>query len=514
MSFLNLKTLTLGAVILTSQNLFAQQEVEDTRNLVNLGPNVNSTAIEIHPLISADGKSLFYVREDYEDNSNFQDIWISELDENGKWQPAKKLKGPLNSIESNSVLAVSPDGKKLIIQGFFKKGKFHGKGCSITRLTQDGWSTPEGIEIEHYTHLDKGKYNDVAISNDHKVMIFSFSQHYESLDNDLYISFRKEDGTYTKPEPLPSNINVKGHMEFAPFLASDNKTLYFASDRPGGLGETDIYKTQRTDDTWMKWSDPVNMGKKINGPGRDGYYALDSRGTHAYMVSDKNSIGLADIVMVELEQEHRPDPVVLVKGKTFDAKTNKPIEAIIEFHDYPVDSVNGEANTDHASGSYTITFPYDEKYVITAHAHGYVSSFDTISFQNRGEHMEIIKDYYLTPIVKGEVVVLKHVNFASNSAILEPESYVELDKTYRFLHQNPEVKILIGGHTDNSGTPETNLTLSDNRAKAVRAYLISKGIDPERMEAEGYGQTKPVAPNDTPENMRLNRRVEFTITQE
>jgi outer membrane protein OmpA-like peptidoglycan-associated protein len=506
------KSILLVVVASTFWNSYGQQQ--DNRNLINLGPNINSKSIEINPHISADGKTLYFVREDHEQNSNFQDIWVSELDDKGQWKPAHKLEKPLNTAESNSVVSVSPDGNKLMIKGFYKKGKVHGAGYSIARQIKEGWSAPEGIVIDHYTTLDKGEFNNACISNDEKILIFSLCPEHQGKDNDLYISFRKEDRNYTKPVRIGGNMNTKGYMEFAPFLASDNKTLYFSSDRPGGLGATDIYMTERLDDTWLKWSDPINLGDKINGPGRDGYYTLDAKGTHAYMVSDKNSLGLADIVMVKLEEHHKPDPVVLVRGNIYDIKTNKPIDAFLEYHEYPVDTIHGEVHTDHESGTYSITFPYGDRYVVTAHAHGYVTSFDTLSLHHEGEYTEMMINYYLTPIVKGEKVVLKHVNFETNSAILQPESFVELDKVAKFLSENPEVKILIGGHTDNQGTPEKNLTLSDNRAKSVMNYLISKGINAERLQSKGFGQTQPMADNSSEENKHLNRRVEFTITEE
>ena len=207
-------------------------------------------------------------------------------------------------------------------------------------------------------------YNGACISADEKVLFFSLCTTHQGTDNDIYVSFKKEDGSYTAPVILGSNINFKGNMEFAPFLASDNQTLYFASDRPGGLGLTDIYKTTRLDDSYQKWSDPVNLGPKINSAGRDAYYTLDAKGTNAYMVSDVNSIGLADIVMIALAEEHKPKPVVLLKGKVFDAKTNKAIAGQIEYHEYPVDTVKGGTNTDHESGTYTIIFPYEDKFVI------------------------------------------------------------------------------------------------------------------------------------------------------
>jgi OOP family OmpA-OmpF porin len=505
-----LKNLLLILIIFSTFKSIAQ----DQRKLVNLGPNINSTEIDISPVISADGKSLYFVREGHEQNQNFQDIWLSELGADGKWQPARRLEKPLNTSESNSVVSVSTDGNKLFVKGQYKKGKLIHKGFSFSRLTKEGWSEPEGLKIDNYTAFDKGKYNNACISHDEKIIIYSLCPVTNGVDNDLYISFKKEDGSYTEPLSLGDSINKKGFMDFAPFLAPDNQTLYFASDRPGGLGATDIYKTTRQDDSWKKWSTPVNMGPKTNGAGRDGYYTLDARGMNAYMVSDENSIGKADIVLIQLELKNRPNPVALLRGNVYDAKTNKMIEALVEYHEYPVATIKGETHTDHETGKYSVVLPYSEKFVISAHAHGYVASFDTLNYVNATEYTEQTKDFYLTPIIKGEKVVLKHVNFETNSAVLESSSFIELDKVAEFLIENPEVKILIGGHTDNAGLAEKNLTLSEARAKSVMEYVLSKGVTVDRLESKGFGQTQPIVANDTPENMRINRRVDFTITQE
>jgi OOP family OmpA-OmpF porin len=199
----------------------------------------------------------------------------------------------------------------------------------------------------------------------------------------------------------------------------------------------------------------------------------------------------------------------------YDAKTNKIImDGLVEYHEYPAAVIKGEAPTDHETGKYTIVLPYSEKFVVSAHAHGYVASFDTLNYANATEYTEITKDFYLTPIIKGEKVILKHVNFETNSAVLESSSFIELDKVAEFLIENPEVKILIGGHTDNAGFADKNLTLSEARAKSVMDYILSKGVTPDRLESKGYGQTQPIVANDTPENMRTNRRVDFTIMQE
>lgn len=510
---LHLKEALLGLAF-TGSIFIASAQQKDERLFVNLGSNVNTTAIEINPHISADGKTLYFIRDGHEQNENSQDIWYAELGEDGKWKPAQRAVNTLNASEANSVVSVSPDGNRLMVKGDYRRGKLHDKGYSFSQLTKTGWNAPKAIKIEHYSALDKGLYDGACTSADEKVLIFSMCSTHKGTDNDLYVSVKKEDGSYTHPQVLGANINTKGSMDFSPFLASDNHTLYFASDRPGGLGLTDIYKTTRLDDSFLNWSDPVNMGPKINSAGKEGYYTLDAKGTHAYMVSDVNSIGLADIVTIVLEEEHKPKPVVLLRGNVFDVKTKKAIDARIEYHEYPVDTVRGATNTDHETGTYSIIFPYEEKYIISARAHGYVTSFDTISFPVQNQYSEVVRDFQLTPIIKGEKVVLKHVNFETNKAILDTTSFIELDKVAEFLIENPEVKIMIGGHTDNAGVADKNLKLSDARAKTVMNYLLTKNVKADRLTSKGFGQTQPIVANDSPERMRTNRRVEFTITEE
>jgi OmpA-OmpF porin, OOP family len=479
-------------------------------DLINLGSNVNSKAIEINPHISGDGKTLFFVREGHEENKNFQDIWMAETDESGRWKPAVRLGAPLNTAEINGVESVSADGNKLLIEGYYKHGKFYSDGCSITRRTKDGWSVPEGINIAHFSFYDQGKYNNMCLSDDEKIMIFSICPVEDGEDNDLYISFKKADKSYSKPVRIGGKVNSKGHMDFAPFLAADNKTVYFSSNRPGGIGQTDIYKIERLDDTWLNWSEPVNLGPKVNTPGKEAYYTLDAKATHAYMVSENNSYGKADIVMVELEEHHKPKPVVMLKGFVHDARTNKPIDAALQYHDYPVDTVHGELHTDPVTGEYNITLPYDEHYAVTAHAHGYVTGFDSVSLKYEGEYVELTKHFYLTPIIRGEKVILHHVDFGVANILL-PGAKVELDKLAKFLEQNQEVNIEIGSHTSEK---DLENLISEARAKVVIEYLSSKGVKASRLSSKGYGDSKPILPNDTDERKKMNDRVEFTITQE
>ena len=212
--------------------------------------------------------------------------------------------------------------------------EYEGVAFSLRRRERTGWSQPQKLEIEGLKDLAKGMFHGW-----HRwqpmggSMILYFGEQLMDEKNDLYVSFLKEDGSWSRPEGLGKDINTE-HSEAAPFIASDGKTLYFASDRPGGEGNYDIYRTQRSDDSWKKWSKPINLGPPINTPSFDAYYTIDAAGEYAYMVSEEESFGGSDIIRIHLKAEQRPDPVTLVSGTILDRNTGKPIAAQVEISDY------------------------------------------------------------------------------------------------------------------------------------------------------------------------------------
>ncbi|ABG59404.1 OmpA family protein [Cytophaga hutchinsonii] len=498
----------------TSKLLFAQDASEMYVHQ-NLGENINSKATELTPRISADGKIMFFVRDGHPDNKNQQDIWHSEKDSVGNWAPAKRADDKINQLPANCVWSVNADGNSLLIRGAYDNGKYLGKGFSLTRLTKNGWTDPQMLVIQDLAKVNLGENDGAYLSTDGNAIIFTMCDKKKCTLYDLFVSTKKQDGTYTRPVKLGTTVNASDFNEFAPFLAADNKTLYFSSDRPGGLGLTDVYKTERLSDTsWLNWSTPVNMGEHVNTSSKDAYYVTDAKGEYAYMVSDLNSYGSADIIRFKLKEEHKPKPVALYDGKIYNAKTKEQIlDATIEYKIYPDDSDEGVGHTDHETGQYKIILPFGHNYSVDVFAAGYVPEYDTITVGSKNEYIEITRDYYLVPIEVGQSIKLNHIYFETSKYDLLPESYYELDKVVKLLRENPKMKIEIEGHTDNQGNADKNMILSQNRAKSVMDYIISKGITADRITSKGFGITKPMVDNDTPENRQLNRRVEFTILQ-
>jgi outer membrane protein OmpA-like peptidoglycan-associated protein len=231
------------------------------------------------------------------------------------------------------------------------------------------------------------------------------------------------------------------------------------------------------------------------------------------MTNSTDTYGESDIVRVKLLEIEKPDPVVLVSGNVFNAKTKEPLSAslIYETLQDGNQAGNGVSNAD--DGAFKIVLPYDKNYLIRATADHFFAQSENLNLDSlvKAGYKEIHKDLYLMPIEIGQVVRLNNVFFDFDKWDLRPESFVELNRVVQLLQENPAIEIEMSAHTDSYGSDEYNFTLSDNRAKSVREYILSQGIDPKRIVSHGYGEAMPVAANDTPENRQLNRRVEFKI---
>ncbi len=488
----------------------------------NLGLNINSDLPELRPTISPDGKILFFICENHPANTkynsvrNSQDIWYSEKDSMGRWGEAVHMEAPLNTIHYNTVFAISPDNNRLLIRGAFKEGAFLGKGVSTSYLKKNGsWSQPDMLRVKDYYKYDRGAVSGATMANDGKTLLFYMTPDKGSFMNDIFVSFLENDGTWTEPKSLGKKINLPGYDEMTPFLAADGVTLYFSSNRPGGLGDNDIYRTTRLDKSWQKWSDPVNLGSPINTADWDAFFTLDAGGEYAYMSSSLKSYGESDIVRVKLLEKEKPNPVVLVSGNVYNAKTKKPLSASLIYETLPdgVEAGNGESSE--VDGAFKIVLPYDKNYSIRATADKFFAISENLNLDSliKAGYKEIHKDLYLVPIEVGQVVRLNNVFFDFDKYDLRPESFVELDRVVKLLSENPSIEIEMSAHTDFKGSDEYNFKLSDNRARSVRTYIITHGIAESRIVSKGYGETKPVDTNETDEGRQMNRRVEFTITK-
>lgn len=480
------------------------------QNIVNLGKNINLPNVEeLLPVVSADGNEIYYIRDMFRKsvNRNVQSLWYSSKDSTGNWKNATYLKKPFNvETTSSAVFYVSPDNNTILIRGYFKDGYRIStvEGFSFINRSKDGFANPVGIELAGFNEMSKGKYSGATLLPDGKGLILSFSEISGDAKSDLYFSKRNEDGSFKRPVKI-TNLTTDEFSEFGTFVAADNKTLYFASDRTGTMGSSDIWKTTRLDDTWLNWSTPENLGAPINTAEWDAYLYLDAKGDYAYMIK------AGDVVKIELEKKNQPKPVVLVKGRVFDKKTNQPIAASIFYENLADASNEGIAISDSAQGMYQIALPYGKNYGFSANAKNYFSISENLDLTAISEYKVIERDLYLAPFEVKQAIRINNIFFEFGKADLKSESFAELNRLVEYLAKNPSVTISIGGHTDNVGDDAMNLALSEARAKSVVNYLISKGINANRLSSKGFGESAPLMTNDSEEGRKFNRRVEFTI---
>ncbi len=510
----------------TSGGLVAQKDNIITANTIlkieNLGASVNTSLAELRPTVSADGNLLFFICENnprntkYRSVPNSQDIWFSERDSTGKWSRAVHLGYPLNTVQYNAVYWISPDNNRILIRGAFVNGAFNGKGVSMCTLTEQGnWSEPNALMIKNYSKYDRGRQSGATMGHNGQTLLLYMTPEQGSADNDLFVCFLTKDGTWTEPKNLGKKINAPETNEMTPYLAPDGVTMYFSSNREGGIGDNDIWMTKRLDNSWQKWSDPVNLGSPINTDSWDAFFTLDAGGEYAYLTTSLNTLGESDIVRVKLLEKERPKPVLMVSGNVYNIKTKQPLSASLVYETLPDGEVAGNGISAATDGAFKVVLPYDKNYSIRASADHFFAISENLNLDSliKAGHREIHKDLYLAPIEIGQVVRLNNVFFDFDKFDLRSESFVELDRVVDLLKENPAIEIEMSAHTDSKGSDEYNFRLSDNRARSVREYIVKKGIAPERIVSQGYGETKPVADNETDDGRQINRRVEFKITK-
>lgn len=477
----------------------------------NLGVGVNSRFDEIMPIISPDGKTLYFDRKDHPDNSGGiinDDIWMSTMAPGGIWTRSRNVSSPLNNSGHNFLTAISPDGNTALLGNVYESDGTMSSGLSISSRVETGWRFPRKLVIRNY--YNNNKYSEFHMGADGKTIVMTVERNDSYGSKDLYVSFLLSDGTWSQPKNLGARVNSAA-TEMSPFLAADGKTLYFSSDGFSGFGSKDMYMTRRLDDSWKRWSEPQNLGPMINSASWDAYYSIPASGEFAYFSSENNSIGKTDIFRIKLPRDLRPEPVVLVRGKVLDEKTRKPIQAKIIYETLKNGKEVGVAVSSPKTGEYTIVLPAGEKYGFRAEAEDYISLEENLDLTKITEYKELNKDLFLNKLEVNKPYVLNNIFFPPSRATLNVESYPELNRLAKFLKENSKVKIEIGGHTNNSCTESFCLKLSRDRAKSVFYYLTKKGILASRMTYVGYGSKRPKCSNATPEGKRCNRRVEFTI---
>lgn len=449
-----------------------------------------------------------------------QRVFVARRQANGDWGKAVPMQlrsvGPL----STAVIAVLPDNNTLALFGQFKDDRPECLMPLVIGAAQKGRCTPYWLTQRRGTGWEPPKRMDIAESGTSAArtsaallpslrgVVLDLQRPGGQGQRDLYLAKATGERTFSRPVSLGKGVNTAAN-DIDPTLAADGKTLYFASDRPGGLGGLDLYVTRRLDESWQRWSPPRNLGPDINTPRDDVTITMDATGLFAYQ-SIANAQGDEDIWEFALPAELRPEPVAFVHGKVQDP-AGAPVAAGIFYERLRDGRPLGRAAANLQTGDYQIALPIGEDYGFRASAKGYVSVSDRIDLRAAKAGARYRRDLQLVPLEEGSRIRLNNLFFDFNKAELLPESTAELDRLVALMQDTPGLRIRIEAHTDSVGTDAANVALSSARAKAVSAYLAAAKIPAARVESRGFGESSPAAGNDTEEGRALNRRVEFRV---
>jgi outer membrane protein OmpA-like peptidoglycan-associated protein len=475
-----------------------------------LGPNINSEYDEYFPSFTVDESELLLTRNltSKENPEGQEDFFISEK-VNGEWQKARPLGAPVNSDLNEGAPSFSSDGKLIFFTECDRPESYGSCDIYYSRLSGNKWSKPINLGPVINTAAWESQ---PSFASDGKTLYFvrGSARKKNMHDYDIYVSTITANG-WSEPKKLPANINTP-MSEQGVFIHPDNEALYFMSDGLPGMGGDDIFVSKKRPDG--TWGDPVNLGYPINTSGNEMKLIVNPKGDKAYFSSNRlGGSGGFDLYSFDLYGAVKANPVSYVKGKVVNSQSAQPVGAKFEIIDLSNGNTIVESNSDAMTGEFMVTLPTGKDYALNVSKEGFLFYSDHFSCRDSSNTKEAYHlDISLHPVVAGEKVILKNIFYETNSYDLKSESMPELQKVISFLKSNPKVTIEISGHTDNVGDVKSNQMLSEKRAKAIYDFLIKGGIEPARMIYKGYGETKPLAINDTEEGRSQNRRTEFTIT--
>lgn len=467
----------------------------------NLGDSINSTDSEYFPALTIDGQTLVFTRRLGGRN---EDFFMSHKHPEG-WSSAGALNGEINSPLNEGAQTLSLDGQLLFFTGCNFPDGYGNCDLYYSIRTRTGWSLPknmgEFINTEAWESAP-------SLSPDKRELYFASSMTGGLGGSDIWVTRRGSDGSWSEPENLGPGVNTPGN-ESSPFIHADNQTLYFTSNGHRGYGGDDLFLTRRQPDG--SWGRPENLGFPINTIENEGSMIVSADGRTAFYASDRaDSRGGLDLYTFELREDVRPVSTLWVEGQVLDSLTKTGLPSAVELVDLASGRRLSRIQTDE-EGYYMMPLPLGSDYAFHVNRKGYLFFSGNFPFSARVPDSTYRMDIPLQPVRKDAQITLRNIFFATGDFSLRPESAAELDIIVRWLQENPGVRIRINGHTDNVGQASENMTLSTRRARSVTEYLQSKGIAPARLSFQGFGSTRPVAPNTDEAGRSRNRRTDLEV---
>lgn len=473
-------------------------------NPKNLGDSINSKYLDLFPSLTADENTLVFMRRDPYGKDWNEDFYISHFVKE-HWTKARNMGDELNSIYQDGAMSLTNKGNEMYFASD-RKGGFGSVDIYYSQRKNGKWTIPVNLGAS---------VNSVAwetqpsISADGKTLYFVSTRPGGFGGSDIWMTTKNLKGLWNTPINLGPTINTK-YEEQTPFIHSDGQTLYFSSFGHPGMGSADIFYCRK--DSIGKWSTPINLGYPINTKNEENSFTVSLDGKHVYYSSEKGKEeGDLDLFYFDLPEGARPISVTYLNGIITNITSGDFLNAEVQLIDLETGNSINSFSSDATTGEYLISIPSGKNYALNVSKNGFLFHSENFSLADHNPSEPYKLNIKLQPVKTGESVILKNIFFETGSADLKKESTIELNKLILLLKENQNLKIEISGHTDNVGGEKENLTLSENRAKAVYDFLVNAGIAATKLSYKGYGETRPISLNDTEEGRATNRRTEFTV---
>ena len=476
---------------------------------LNLGPAVNTIHDEFVNSITLDESKMVFtlMQPDSLIKGRFREGFVMAVKRDSIWELAGRTLPDLYELGNIGAMSLSPDGRFLF---FTSCGAPNGYGsCDLYVCSKigDGWSEPHNLgDVVNTSNWD----SQPCFSADGQTLYFSSARKGGQGGSDLWLTIFKQGQGWTKPKNAGPNINTY-HEEMAPFIHADGQTMYFSSKGHPGMGGFDLFITRQ--DSAGEWQKAQNLGWPVNTASDEINIVVSTNGKAAYLSSDlEEGFGGYDIYRFDLPANLAPQKVTYLEGKVFDAETLLPVGAELQLIDLETGDLTVRCESKSEDGHYLAALPGGRNYALHISKPGYL--FYSQNFNLSLDEVSsgpVRIDVYLQPVKAGHSFVLNNIFFDTDEYTLNDLSMVELYKLNAFLVINPEISIMICGHTDDVGTEDYNQVLSKNRAAAVYNFLVELGIDPSRLRYKGFGKSQPISENATEEGRAENRRTEILI---
>ncbi len=474
-----------------------------------LNSDINSSENEYINFVNENQSRLIFTRKILESGPGkpvYKEHFFRAYRRDNVWEPPTRMRFSWDSTRSMGALGFSVDGRNMYFTGCYWPGGFGSCDIYVSRKKGIQWQFPGHLDGNVNT---SGWDSQAVISSDGKRLFFASKRPGGFGGSDIWMCIRQKNGRWGRAMNLGDSINTPGN-EMAPFLHADNHTLYFSSNGRTGMGGYDLYVS--CEDSAGHWSKATNLGFPVNTKANEINIFVSLNGQHAWLSSDRDTAKTGfDIYAFPVFPKICPGKVLFVKGTVQDARNGKKLAAVVLLTNLSngrtVDSVISDAVTGH----FLMVLRVGTNYAFNIQKRGYLIYSQNLNLKEFPNIASENKTFALMPISRNARMPLHNIRFDFDRATLKPSALPELKKLVGFLKENPAIKVLIAGYTDNVGSDSYNLKLSQRRAKAVYSYLISKGIPARRLQYKGFGNTHPLSANNSPLGRAANRRTEIVI---